>query len=423
MTRPLYITSRAVLAGAMLFASPVLGQAVCEAPWTLEETLRIGSIDGEDALSGVLDLDVGPDGSVYMAQQFLPYVTVFSPDGQPSGRIGRAGSGPGEFDGWPGRLGWSGDTLWVTDHSTTTLFDADGDVLSQVDFRTLIPEEASSLRPGRPAGDGTFLTIRGATTAGGGSMDRFFAAERLPVLRASASGEAIDTIAIVRHQMSVGIPQERGGVGYTSHPLNGSWEGGFQQFAPAPDGASIFLIGEIRAREQPASFDLLRIAVTGDTLLHRRVPYEPRPVTDRDRSWLTEVFGNNQAGDYTPDSESSPFGARDEAARERDRRAAREAITFPEHHPPVREIVPGHDGSIWLLRELDVPDLVDRWEIYGPDGTLEGTVLVDDGRSSVVPWGPRMNVFRVTRDEIWGVTLGTFDEPYVHRYRVDRSCG
>jgi len=83
----------------------VQAQEVCETRWTLTETLRIGSVDGDVTLSPVGDLAVGPDGRIYLVQAWAHEVAVFLPNGRPDGVIGRAGGGPGEFSAWPTRLG------------------------------------------------------------------------------------------------------------------------------------------------------------------------------------------------------------------------------------------------------------------------------------------------------------------------------
>ena len=74
-----------------------------------------------------------------------------------------------------------------------------------------------------------------------------------------------------------------------------------------------------------------------------------------------------------------------------------------------------------LLRELR-EDGVDLWEIYGSDGGLEGTLEIEEGRSSTKPWYPRLAILLASVDEVWGTTRGEYDEPYLHRYRVDRTC-
>ena len=78
-------------------ASAVRGQAVCPTPWQLEEVLRIGSPESTDLVASVLDLAIGPDSALYVAQAMVPAVTVFSLDGQVLRRIGRAGQGPGDI--------------------------------------------------------------------------------------------------------------------------------------------------------------------------------------------------------------------------------------------------------------------------------------------------------------------------------------
>ena len=49
-------------------SAPLHGQSSCPSPWTLEETLRIGSIDEDDALTGVLDMGIASDGEIFVTQ-------------------------------------------------------------------------------------------------------------------------------------------------------------------------------------------------------------------------------------------------------------------------------------------------------------------------------------------------------------------
>ncbi len=123
---------------------------------------------------------------------------------------------------------------------------------------------------------------------------------------------------------------------------------------------------EVRAEDEQPTFDLLRIGIAGDTLLHRAVPYVPLPVTSDEREVIREWFAAGRAGDRTPDRLRPPWGIRD---AERRRRIAREAITFPETHPPVRRILAGRDGSVWLLREA-WPRAASLWEVHDQAGNL-----------------------------------------------------
>ncbi len=378
----------AIFVGWGFVATPVVAQEWCE--WSLEETLRIGSIDGPDALSPVAALDVGPEGGVYLAQNFVTEVWVFGPDGEVSGTIGRAGQGPGEFTLTLLDLGWRADTLWVSDFGGTYFFDRHGAPERQVRFDVFVPDESGRFTPRVPLADGTFLAERAVA----GDIGGFFSRDRLPILRFSPEGEIVDTLAVVDSEPSVQV-----GTGFARHPLA---QGITPDVAPTPDGSAVVLVGEVREEDGSASFDLLRLGIDGDTLVQRSIPYEPRPITQDERDLFTEAFIEGRS----------------------DPQAARDAITFPEYHRPVRRIVAGHDDSIWLLRELDLANRVDLWEVYDAAGELEGRVKVRQGetRGDRAPWSQRLDLLRATRDEAWGVTADEFDVPYLHRFRVHRDC-
>ena len=389
---------------------PLAGQEVCERPWELEETLRLGSVDGDGALTFVRDLAIGPDDRVYLLQSWDP-IRVFWPDGRPAGTIGREGQGPGEFPRPPSQLGWLGDTLWVSHGLGTQLLSPDGSEHRRLSFRIRLPAEGSNLNPGRPLPDGTFLPYRTVNE----DLDRLLKADRAALRRVSASGEIVDTIAVVeRHLAPYTLEYETDRYGWgvmMDHPL-GPWSGeSWLPVAATPDGFAVVLIGEVREDREDASFDLLKIQFDGDTLLRRAIPYEPQPITRADEALQRDVMGAYFARGGSPWDTSDP---------ERKRRIGRELIAFPEHYPPVRQIVAGGDGSIWLLREA-WPAPADVWEIYGEDGAFEGSVRIE-GPPDHEDWDPRLEILRANRTEVWATTLGEFGVPYVHRYRVNRSC-
>ena len=78
-----------------------------------------------------------------------------------------------------------------------------------------------------------------------------------------------------------------------------------------------------------------------------RSSYEPREVTRA----MERRLGTNM-----PDGRSENYTSRTlqltETTLERQRRAYRSVFWVPEYHPPVRKVVAGTDGTIWLLREL-----------------------------------------------------------------------
>ena len=407
---------------AVLLCAPaqMRAQAACPTPWKLEEVLRIGSPESEDLVAGALDLAVGPDSALYVAQALVPAITVFAPDGRLLRRIGRAGLGPGDFELSATAVGWIGDTLWVADRSRIQLFTTDPVVPREViRFNLIVPEEGAFLTPARLLMDGTLVGKR-TWTAGWGPWLTQGAGPGLALRRLSRSGEVLDTIATVHWpDNALQYENSRGRRTSVVHPLRDLPSLGLREYLTAlrPDGSAVVQVGRVREDDGPPTFDILVISIHGDTLLHRAVDYEPREVTSAMRRRLADEIAGWLAGDYSPDRS----GWLSEATLERRRRTVRNAFRAPRYLPPVRQVVAGADGTIWLLRELH-EDRVDVWEIRDAQGELEGTVEVGHGRGSFKPWGPRLAIALASRDEVWGTTYGEFEVPYIHRLRVDRTC-
>ena len=243
----------------------------------------------------------------------------------------------------------------------------------------------------------------------------------LPLRRLSRSGEILDTIATIdRSSNVVEYEADPGRPWLGLHPLKDLPPLGLTEYLTAlkPDGSTVVRIGKVRESGTPPTFDILVISIRGDTLMQRAVEYEPREVTSAMESRLADGFAAATVGDYISQSLRPAIS---ETIRERQRRAVRRAFWVPEYHPPVRQVVAGTDGTIWLLRELR-EDRVDVWEIYDSDGTLEGTVEVGPGRRLGKPWYPHLAIILASRDEVWGTTFDEYEVPYIHRYRVDRTC-
>ncbi len=392
-------------------------EPTCDAQWNLEETLRLGSAYGDDALNPVRALEIGPDGRIYLLQSWDHHVSVFLPDGRPAGRIGRAGSGPGEFASDPRRMGWRADTLWVSDRFVTQFFLADGTPVRQVSFSVPMPAEGSRFAPGTPIADGTFLPYRTVNER----EELFMLAPRAPLRRLSASGEIVDTIATIeRHLSEYAIHRETDSRGFgmmLPHPLMPSYGESWLPVVVVADASAVVFVGEVRSEDELPTFDLLSVGVTGDTLLHRTVPYMPLPVTRDERELIREWFAAGRAGDRTPEQLIPPWGIQD---AERRRRIARDAITFPETHPPVRRIVAGRDGSVWLLREA-WPRPASLWEVYDEEGNLEGRVRIRALSTGDADYRPYL--LQASRNEVWAQVRGESDVPYIVRYEVRRNCG
>lgn len=410
---------RLIFGVVLLLCAPGVARAqtVCPTPWRLEEVLRIGSAESTELVASVRDLAIGPDSALYVAQAQVPAVNVFSLDGELLRQIGRAGRGPGDIEWSAFGLGWIGDTLWVADFNRIQLFTTDERVPEEViQFYLSVPEEGSRLTPGRMLADGTLVGARRLSDMRAWSSrgdDPGLALRRI-----SRSGEILDTIAMIDWPDNA-VENERNPGGWPRvHPLKEAPLPGLQEYVTAlsPDGSAVVQIGKVHEDATPPTFDLLMISIGGDTLLHREVEYEPREVTRTMERRLADEYAGWAVGDYT-----SRRMHLLETTLERQRSAYRRVFWVPENHPPVRKVVAGTDGSIWLLRELR-DDRIDVWEIYDSEGTLEGRLEIGEGRASTKPWYPRLAILLASRDEIWGATRGEYDEPYLYRYRVDRTC-
>lgn len=394
--------------------SPVMAQDSCRLDWVLEETLRIGSLDGEDALSSFSSVAVAEDGTIYIPQITRGSVLVFSSTGELLRTIGRDGSGPGDFEFGPRIVDWVAGELWVADRSRAQSFGPDGSPREFVSFRTWIEEEASTYRPQAPLADGSFWATRSVSPVPGASQP-----SALALRRWSRDGDPIDTVAVLDVSGARVVLDERGG--FTLHPLGamlpGKGIGGLGQVVSG-DRSNVWLLGETRPNE--GSFDLLRLAITGDTVLKRAVPYEARPIDRAERRWWFDEFSAVTAGDS---SLGRPrFRQVPEAERNRARARARGAFWMPDYYPPVRRILAGEDGTVWLLREPDVLQPADRWEVYDATGSLVGRWSDEGGRARYTPWLPRLNLLSASAEEVWATTMDGLDVPYLHRFRVDRGC-
>lgn len=64
----------------------------------LTEVLRLGSAFGDDAFGRVMDVELGPTGRIYVADDLRWNIVVFDGAGRLLRRVGRRGQGPGEFE-------------------------------------------------------------------------------------------------------------------------------------------------------------------------------------------------------------------------------------------------------------------------------------------------------------------------------------
>ena len=408
-------------ATAIVFvAGSLSAQDVCPTDWQLVEALRVGSIDGPEALVRVTDLAVGPEGDIYVTQAHVGEVTVFSPEGRVVRTIGRSGEGPGEFSAVPQQLLWSGDTLWVGDQFRVQSFTPHGRVSQFVEWISPFPAEAARYTPGLPLANGSFLGKRWQSPRPNGPTYGQDVTE-LAVRTFSEAGSVRDTIAVIDMRGRFVRVNDRPSL--REHPLWDHLPGSFYarpERQLTSDRSAMVLPGRVGEKPGEAFFEIHVVEVDGDTASTWAVPYEPMPLEEAYGGWLRDQFSALMSGELTQGR--AGYATYSRQRQNRLRETVSENFRVPLYHPPYRQILVGEDDTVWILRERLGPSDPDRWEVYDLGGRLLGHITVREGRSDIVPWSPRMNILWPTREEVWASTIDGLEVTYLHRFEVRDSC-
>lgn len=345
----------------------------------LVEELAIGSLDGEVTFGEILHLAPDGGGGVYVFDRQGPLLRRFGPDGAVADTLGRAGEGPGEY----GRLGLG------------LVVDERGRVW-QHDWGNL---RVNRWGPGGefegtiPVGTGYVTTVPGAPGFFLGPPGEVLVAERSPdiarglMLLVVGEGGVSDTLQVPGLP---GVPAERGG----AYRVEASWDW-------RPDEG--FLVG-VNAEDR---FEWRR--PDGRVLRVVREGAAPVPVSAEERgAWVRRYEW---------------FEAQPNAR-------APEGEWVPDVMPPWQTLQAGTDGRAWVRRyvpsvRVEVEEAGDDgpppvpfeqprvYEVFGPDGTLEGVVRFPEG-ATPLHFGDGI---------VWAVRTGELDEPYAVRYRVGSGAG
>jgi hypothetical protein len=335
--------------------------------------LRFGALEGQpEYVFGIIDhLAVGPDGRMYVFDRAYRSLRVYDARGQFVRTIGRTGSGPGEYgevDGLEllsdGRL-----VLWDYGNSRINLYSPEGAFLASWRVRS---------------------GLRASQTLMVDSADRIYvktvigmapgAPWRFGLLRFDHTGAFLDSIP---------APY------WPDAPSGGGYFLPSQVFTWHPGG--YFVAG----RSDRYAIDVQR---PGGVL---RIERAVAPVALESAEW----------------DEYEAF-ARQAAARTQKRH-----VPTPRVKPAFGGFVASKDGRLWVLRqakgvriapeevETKPGELTQTWrqqreyDVFDRDGHYLGRVPIPDRT--------RLEVMR--GDTVWGVTRGEMDEPYVVRFRIERS--
>jgi hypothetical protein len=323
--------TQSLLLGVLLAPFPLSSQQVTGAPlpkMTAVPDIRI-SPEQHD-LTDVGFIAWARDGSVAIGQAQDQAIRYFNAQGNPIGRIGRSGEGPGEFRMML-RAGWLGDTLWVFDNMLrrVTLIAPPIRLL-----RSLPVPQTARLASG--------VEIKYGTVAG------------------FRSAKDLDLLAIIESPLRsayarVALPAATATLIYSDSLAECSTElpGGKTfhfPFCPRgakrvnPQGGSLVAVRQSRAQQERGEFTVTRAGARGFTRTYTtNAPPLPRATLD---SAVDAVLKRGKLS-----------SAQASAARSRTPR--------PSRYAAAEIVVPGRDGSIFVGHSGPV---LRRWTVIRSDG-------------------------------------------------------
>ncbi len=364
------------------------------------EVLRVGSIDGEDALTSPGRAVMAPDQTLYVHFWKELNVRAIRPDGTLGKTFGGPGDGPGEMRVPAWHLSLVGSRLFTGSIERLTWFDLESD-----DLDTRIPvtpvrgvSGVISLFPWSVLSDGTVLLAPGPAGVGSPRGEEAYA----PIARlVPGDPPRLDTIAqqVLRHErLVVRRPGSTGG-GYSM--FQNPWSTS-DLVSPSPPLACVVLVD--RARGGGAV--TVRIidadgVVTAERALHLG---EGAALSSSEVSQVLDHLANTVA------TRGSRPPSRAEARR------WVEAALDPELVPPeVSALLTTSDGRIWLrtagdlsFEGISVSYQSRLWLVLGPDLSIDRWVRLPEG---VRPLDARGDI-------AWGTVTDDLDVSYLVKLQI-----
>jgi hypothetical protein len=353
-------------------------------------------------LSMVVDLRVAPDLSFYLSDRQLPFVLHLDRTGRLIRTLGRAGSGPGEFQR-PAMMGWRGDSLWVYDMGLgrVTLFDT----ASTTGHATV-----SLLYPTRPVGTGRRPYVGGSLFPLALLPEGQLLVNRSP--RPEDSGPPEARVLLLTRELEVLDTLAELPAGHTSMAFIFR-DGAIHMIQPfhddplvsvSPDGRWLVRIDRpATTGPGPGVFTVALMEPGGQLAYRREWRYDPLPVSDD----TVEAFIQGSVA-----FASNPGQGQTRLPLTRD--SLKRKLYRPRYFPPVSNVRVGRDGTVWLrLMDASARDLIRRGQVQWVALSPRGFEVRRVGLPS------RLLVHDVDRHSIWGAEYDPDGVPYVRRFVVE----
>lgn len=376
-------------AGVAIVENPEAGVWAPGRGWTVEEELRIGTVDGDAnyQFGQLAGIGIGSDGSIFVLDQQARQVRVFSSDGRFQRTIGRPGQGPGELGaGVAALLVGRGDTLFVPDMQAqrVNLYLSDGTAVSS--FRM-------SLATGIPL---SWAVTRDALVA-----------QLRPLVLPNQPGDSMDVIVKIHSDGRIGDTLRTIPSGRTFSFASGTPEFNFFSAEPAwavdENSRLLFAINSTyRLSVYDSNGTLERIIVRAT---------EPRRVESADQRTLHEAMERLWRTAGVPPQAIQQLSSN---------------VHFAEYFPAFLQMMNGPEGSIWVQRvqqpsalsgsereaynpmlDLGAPE----WDVFDAEGRYLGMVLMP----------PRFQPVRFVDDRVYGIFRDDLDVQHVMRLRIRRE--
>jgi hypothetical protein len=367
-----------------------------------DETVRQAAVevriaparDDTSLFSEVFEFDVAADGRMYVFDQPGRAILIFDSTGALQRRVGRPGSGPGEFTANNGMVVLADGRLaqWDSRNGRLNFFSAGGDFLDS----WTVPSGFSPNNGVRTDRTGALFIVRPVTAPTGGAV-----IGRMGLIRLVGPGQLSDSL------VPPDLPWER--IAYLAS-RGKNFSQGFSEWTPThaprflwawhPDGHFVSVSTGTYAIESSRRERALRIVRDAATI----------PVPDEERR-------NNQERITA-------------SLRRVDPAWTWQGPPIPDTKPPVAGLFVGRDGRIWVrvsVPSIEIPEAEreQAGETQPPplrfrDVSMEYEVFAADGRflgRVVLPW--RAQLMEAEDNRVWFLDRDVDGLPVVVRARID----